>query len=56
MLNHETNEFILNVAEFNKRAITVYKKVGFIEIEKYLQKTNGGEFNFIKMKKTNNKI
>ena len=56
LLNHETNEFILNVAEFNKRAIKVYKKVGFIEIEKYLQKTNGGEYNFIKMQKTNNKI
>ena len=52
--NYKINEFILNVAEFNIRAIKVYKKVGFIEYEKYLQKTNGGEYNFIGMKKTIN--
>ena len=35
LLSREINEFILNVAEFNKRAIKAYKKAGFIEIEKY---------------------
>ncbi len=39
------------VALFNKRAIKVYEKIGFQSVERYMQKTNGGEFEFIKMKK-----
>ncbi|ERI92756.1 hypothetical protein HMPREF1982_02163 [Clostridiales bacterium oral taxon 876 str. F0540] len=35
----------------NKQAIKVYEKIGFQFVEKYMQKTNGGEFGFIKMKK-----
>jgi len=50
-LNHKIEEIILNVAEFNKRAIKVYERVGFVKIENYLQKVNGGEYNFIRMKK-----
>lgn len=42
---------MLAVASFNKRAINVYEKIGFHFVEKYLQKTNDGEFEFIKMKK-----
>jgi ribosomal-protein-alanine N-acetyltransferase len=42
---------MLAVAEFNKRAIKVYEKIGFKFEEKYIQKANGGEFEFIKMKK-----
>lgn len=39
----------LCVAEFNKRAIYLYKRVGFKPYMKYIQKTNGGEYPFIKM-------
>jgi ribosomal-protein-alanine N-acetyltransferase len=42
---------MLSVASFNKRAIKVYEKIGFQFEERYMQKTNGGEFEFIKMKK-----
>ena len=50
-LNHKIEEIILIVAEFNKRAIKVYERVGFVKMENYLQKVNGGEYNFIRMKK-----
>lgn len=39
----------LHVAAFNKRAIKVYKRVGFREVEHYMNRTNGGEFDFIRM-------
>jgi len=42
---------MLAVAEFNKRAINLYKKLGFNTVEKYEQNTNGGVYNFLKMKK-----
>lgn len=49
--NYNHNCIMLAVASFNKRAIKVYDKLGFKFVEKYMQKTNGGEFEFIKMKK-----
>ena len=39
----------LRVAAFNKRAIKVYQRVGFNEVEHYMNRTNGGEFDFIRM-------
>jgi [ribosomal protein S18]-alanine N-acetyltransferase len=39
----------LSVATFNLRAIKVYKSIGFIEKETFLQETNGGSFEFLKM-------
>ena len=39
----------LRVAAFNKRAIMVYQRVGFKEVEHYMNRTNGGEFDFIRM-------
>ena len=39
----------LRVAAFNKRAIKVYERVGFIEVERFLNRTNGGEFDFVRM-------
>lgn len=39
----------LRVAAFNKRAIKVYERVGFREVEHYMNRTNGGEFEFILM-------
>ncbi len=40
----------LKVAQFNKRAISVYKKLGFIEIDSFMQSTNGSTYPFIEMK------
>ncbi|MEW9094626.1 MAG: GNAT family protein [Clostridiaceae bacterium] len=48
---YKQNCVMLAVASFNKRAIKVYEKIGFQFVEKYMQKTNGGEYEFIKMKK-----
>lgn len=39
----------LHVAAFNKRAIKVYKRIGFRKVEHYMNRTNGGEFEFIRM-------
>ena len=49
--NYEKDYIMLAVASFNKRAIRMYENIGFQAMEKYMQKTNGGEFEFIKMKK-----
>lgn len=39
----------LRVAAFNKRAIKVYQQIGFREVEHYMNRTNGGEFEFVRM-------
>jgi ribosomal-protein-alanine N-acetyltransferase len=40
---------MLDVALFNERAIKVYKKVGFRELDKVSKTTNGGVFEFFRM-------
>lgn len=40
----------LAVAAFNERAIKVYKKAGFAALNTFMQATNGGRFEFLKMK------
>ena len=49
--DYTEKEIYLAVAKFNIRAIKLYKKIGFESIREYLQKTNGGEYEFIEMKK-----
>lgn len=49
--NYRNNYVMLAVATFNKRAIRLYENIGFQVIEEYMQKTNGGEFEFVKLKK-----
>ena len=39
----------LRVAAFNRRAIKVYQRVGFREIERFMNQTNGGMFKFVRM-------
>lgn len=43
--------FTLSVATFNQRAIKVYKNLGFIELNTFMQDTNGSRYEFVKMKK-----
>lgn len=39
----------LSVATFNQRAINLYRKVGFKDVETFMQNTNGSTFEFLKM-------
>ena len=45
------DRIMLAVAAFNQRAIRLYERLGFEQTERYMQKTNGGEYEFIKMQK-----
>lgn len=39
----------LSVATFNQRAIKVYRKIGFEEVDTFMQDTNGDRFEFVEM-------
>ncbi len=43
--------FRLSVAVFNKRAITVYERAGFVRTRTYDHETNGGVFRFVEMER-----
>ncbi len=43
------DQYELAVAAFNKRAINVYKRLGFNVVEEFQQATNGGTFPFLRM-------
>ena len=40
----------LAVATFNERAIRLYTKSGFEPVEQFQQATNGGSYEFVKMR------
>ncbi|WP_377890145.1 GNAT family N-acetyltransferase [Alkalihalobacillus sp. R86527] len=40
----------LAVATFNQRAIALYRKLGFQDVETFMQETNGSTFEFLKMR------
>jgi ribosomal-protein-alanine N-acetyltransferase len=44
-------EFTLAVATFNRRAITVYERAGFAPVRVYMHWTNGGEWEFLEMRR-----
>jgi [ribosomal protein S18]-alanine N-acetyltransferase len=41
--------YTLAVAAFNRRAITVYQRAGFQEVDRFEHLTNGGQHTFIRM-------
>jgi ribosomal-protein-alanine N-acetyltransferase len=45
------DEFVLAVAAFNRRAITVYERVGFVRSRTYMHRTAGREWEFIEMRR-----
>ncbi|WP_249659444.1 GNAT family N-acetyltransferase [Lysinibacillus fusiformis] len=47
--NYPCEMITLSVATFNLRAIKLYRKVGFQDAHTYMQATNGGVYEFLKM-------
>lgn len=43
------DKIMLSVATFNQRAIKVYRKVGFKDIDTFMQDTNGITYEFLRM-------
>jgi ribosomal-protein-alanine N-acetyltransferase len=48
--NYRKDYVMLAVASFNERAVRLYERIGFESLEKYMQSTNGGEFEFVRMR------
>ncbi|MDL4842119.1 GNAT family N-acetyltransferase [Aquibacillus rhizosphaerae] len=46
---YNPEKITLSVATFNLRAIKLYRKVGFKDVETFLQYTNNSTFEFLKM-------
>ena len=49
--HYAPQEFSLAVATFNRRAITVYERAGFAAVRTYMHNTNGGDWEFVEMRR-----
>ena len=45
-------EIRLSVASFNQRGIKVYRRSGFRVVRGFVQVTNGGEYDFVEMRRS----
>ena len=43
--------FTLSVASFNRRAITVYKRAGFVPVRVFNHRTSGREWEFVELQR-----
>ena len=48
---HPGAEIRLSVASFNQRGIKVYRRSGFRVVRGFVQVTNGGEYDFVEMRR-----
>ena len=47
----DPTEFVLSVATFNERAITVYRRAGFAAVRVFMHSTNDGDWEFVEMRR-----